>query len=426
MVHSAPATHAPSQPFAQTPTPPDRSIPTQPMPLLLVDHPWSAAILTLAAVAALWLVGARLGARRHRRGAPAARGHAGARAAETTAAPSGAVPALPLVAPARAPQAQPSPTMPAASHVTRPFDLHAQLNAVLKAMRPQAQQRGLQLTLATEGEQHQLLGDPDRIGQILQALVDNALRYTAQGRVQVLARAVPLGGSAQTCDLTITVSDSGSGIPAARLAKLMSGEAHPPSRGGLARCIRWCADLGGSISARSQPGQGSVFTVCLRCRLLPSTSAFADTAPMEAHELEPLRGKRVLVVDDNAVNRQMLQRQLSRLGMEIETANDGRAAVQAALARPFDLVLMDVSMPLMDGHAASRAIRAAGADVHGEDWLALTSLPIIGVTAQAMPGDREACEASGMTGYLTKPVQRQSLIAAIQSAIGDSRHSMTG
>ena len=147
---------------------------------------------------------------------------------------------------------------------------------------------------------------------------------------------------------------------------------------------------------------------------------------MDVHELDPLRGKRVLVVDDNAVNRHVLQRQLSRMGMEIETANDGQAAVQAALARPFDLVLMDVSMPVMDGHAASRAIRAAGADMHGDDCLALSSLPIIGVTAQAMPGDREACEASGMTGYLTKPVQRQALIMAIQAAIGDPRTGLPG
>jgi CheY-like chemotaxis protein len=396
------------------------------MPLLLVDHPWPTATLILAAVAALWLVGLRRLARTRRRGAPAAGGDAGGRPAQTTAAPLAAVPALPLVAPAKAPPAQPAPTKPVASPVAIPFDLHVQLNTVIKAMRPQAQQRGLQLTLATECEQPQLLGDPQRIGQILQALVDNALRYTAQGRVQVLARAVELGGSAQACDLTITVSDSGSGIPAARLAKLMAGEAHAPSRGGLARCSRWCAELGGSMSARSQPGQGSVFTVCLRCRLLPTTSAFADTAPMDVHELDPLRGKRVLVVDDNAVNRHVLQRQLSRMGMEIETANDGQAAVQAALARPFDLVLMDVSMPVMDGHAASRAIRAAGADMHGDDCLALSSLPIIGVTAQAMPGDREACEASGMTGYLTKPVQRQALIMAIQAAIGDPRTGLPG
>ena len=316
------------------------------------------------------------------------------------------------------------PVQPVASPTTVPFDLHAQLNAVLKPMRTEAQRRGLQLTLATDGEQPQLLGDPQRIGQILQALVDNALRHTAQGRVHVLARAIPLGNSGQACDLSITVSDSGSGIPAPRLAKLMSDPADAPASGGLARCRRWCAELGGSISARSQPGQGSVFTVCLRCRLLPTTSPFADTAPMDGQALDLLRGKRVLVVDDNAVNRHVLQRQLSRLGMEIETANDGRAGVQAALARPFDLVLMDVSMPVMDGHAATRAVRAAGASQHGDDPLALASLPIIGVTAQAMPGDREACEASGMTGYLTKPVQRQALIMAIQAAIGDARTSL--
>jgi len=391
------------------------------MPRLIFDHPTSAAALVLAVVGALWLVVARLLERTRQRGAAVAHGQAGARSAD---APAQAAPAV--LAPAKAPPASQLPVHPVASPTNIPFDLHAQLNAVLKAMRPEAQRRGLQLTLATDGDQPQLLGDPQRIGQILQALVDNALRHTAQGQVQVLARAIPLGGSAQACDLSITVSDSGSGIPAARLAKLMSGPADAPVGGGLARCRRWCADLGGSISARSQPGQGSVFTVCLRCRLLPTTSAFADTAPMDAHALELLHGKRVLVVDDNAVNRHVLQRQLGRLGMEIATANDGRAGVQAALARHFDLVLMDVSMPVMDGHAATRAIRAAGADLRGGDPLALASLPIIGVTAQAMPGDREACEASGMTGYLTKPVQRQALIMAIQAAIGDPRTGPPG
>jgi hypothetical protein len=396
------------------------------MPRQLFDPPTPTAALVLAAVAALWLVVARLVARTRRRGTTAAAGQAGARPAETPAQPAAEVTPSPRLAPATAAAPPPPPMQPLASPTGVPFDLHAQLAAVLKALRPEAQRRGLQLTLATDGEPHQLLGDPQRIGQIVQALVDNALRHTSQGRVQVMARAIPLGGSAQACDLTITVSDSGSGIPAARLARLVGGTADAPASGGLARCRRWCADLGGSISARSQPGQGSVFTVSLRCRLLPATSAFADTAPMDAGALALLRGKRVLVVDDNAVNRHVLQRQLGRLGMEITTANDGRAGVQAALASHFDLVLMDVSMPLMDGHAATRAIRAAATGMRGGDPLALASLPIIGVTAQAMPGDREACEASGMTGYLTKPVQRQALIMAIQAAIGDPRTGLPG
>ncbi|MDH4390718.1 MAG: response regulator [Aquabacterium sp.] len=399
------------------------------MPLLRIDHPLATALLILAVAAALWLGWVQLVARGRRRSTRAAPHDIGAKPHKPAAAQAAAVSGPPLAAAARAPRpvAPPAAAKPLASSSTaRLFELHAQLSAVIKAMQPEARRRGLQLTLATDGEQHQLLGDPQRIGHILQALVDNALRYTAHGRVQVLARAVALGGSAPACDLTISVSDSGSGIPAARLARLMSAPADASASGGLARCSRWCAELGGSLSARSQPGQGSVFTVQLRCKLLPATSLYADTAPMDADELEALRGKRVLVVDDNAINRQVLQRQLTRLGMDVETANDGRAAVQAALARPFDLVLMDVSMPLMDGHAATRAIRASGGGLGNSDPLALASLPIIGVTAQAMPGDREACEASGMTGYLTKPVQRQALITAIQAAIGDIPGSLTG
>lgn len=398
------------------------------MPLPFFEHPSSTVILILAAAVALRLVWVRLVARHRRRRGPAAQGGTGAGPHRPTVAPAAKLPSRPLAAAASAPDfaAPPPAVKPVTSSAATPFELHAQLTAVIKALQPEARRRGLRLTLATDGEQHQLLGDPQRIGQVVQALVDNALRYTAQGVVQVLARAVPLGGSAPACDLTISVSDSGTGIPAPRLAKLMSDPADAAAGGGLARCHRWCADLGGSISARSQPGHGSVFTVHLRCKLRPSVSAFADTAPMEAHTLDLLRGKRVLVVDDNAINRQVLHRQLSRLGMDVETANDGRAAVQAALGSPFDLVLMDVSMPLMDGHAATRAIRASGADTRGGDPLALASLPIIGVTAQAMPGDREACEASGMTGYLTKPVQRQALIMAIQAAIGDSGNSLPG
>ena len=150
-------------------------------------------------------------------------------------------------------------------------------------------------------------------------------------------------------------------------------------------------------------------------RACPSRTPAVDASAMPADDRRAaLRGRRVLVVDDNPINLRYLSHLLGQLGMVVQTAGDGAQALLQAAAQPFDLVLMDVSMPVMNGLDATRALRARA--VPGA-----RGLPIIGVSAHTMFGDREQCLAAGMSDYVGKPIQRELLIAAMIQQLAGAR-----
>ncbi len=308
---------------------------------------------------------------------------------------------------------------------------------VVALMRERAQAKSLQLVFdAPATPWPQLVGDEVRIRQILFNLVGNALKFTEQGQVQlsmqlVWAEQPALAGSAAppapVAWLKLRVQDSGIGMEPQVLDKLFerftqadnsTARQYGGSGLGLAITRELVHLMGGRITATSVQGQGSCFEVDLPCTLAapieaPMPDSDCDSGwptPLESHHRAT--GLRILVAEDNPVNQVLIQAVLDRLGHHCEIVNDGRQAVHAAQATAFDLILMDVQMPQMDGLAATAAIRK----LEGE----AARLPIIAMTANARREDRASCLAAGMDDYVSKPLDVAQLSAALQrAACGD-------
>ena len=243
-------------------------------------------------------------------------------------------------------------------------------------------------------------GDEGRLRQVLNNLINNAIKFTPAGEVVVV---VAPGGRAD--QVKFTVRDTGVGIAAEALPRLFQAfvqeDASTTRRFGgtglgLAICRRLVQLMGGDIGVRSEAGKGSEFS--FTCRLAPM-SEIQVQAPVEAAPgPEPVfAGKRVLIVDDHDANRLLMQRMLERLGCHAEMAVDGAQAVQRIAGEDFAVVLMDCSMPVMDGYEATRQVRLTAGQ--------RAKVPILALTANALPEDRQRCLDAGMDGYLSKPVR---------------------
>lgn len=248
------------------------------------------------------------------------------------------------------------------------------------------------------------LTDRARLLQVLLNLVGNAVKFTPGGRIELELET--LSRDADGAELEIRVIDTGQGIPEQDLARVFEDfETRDASFGrgaagaglGLGIARRIVQAMGGKLDAQSTPGEGSVFRVLLPLMpaAAPAAGAPAPTAP------EPSAPLDVLVVEDNAINRQVVREMLSAEGHAVQEAEDGRRGVAAAAARRFDLILMDISMPVMDGLQAARAIRA------GEG--ASRRAPIVALSATVMPEQTERFLAAGMNGFLGKPLTRDAL-----------------
>jgi CheY-like chemotaxis protein len=274
-------------------------------------------------------------------------------------------------------------------------ELAAQLVA---AFADQARIRGLALTIDLPAGR---LGvNLARLRQVLVNLIGNALTFTPAGRVQVR------GTLAEGPRLRIEVQDDGIGIPAEALPRLFRefsqvDGSHARSYGGtglgLAICRRIVEGLGGRIGVDSAPGRGSLFWFELP--VTRSEPAAKDRDPDPVVTLAGARAE-VLVAEDTEVNLEVIRGMLEHLGHSVRIARNGREAVEMVGARRPDLVLMDMQMPVMDGLEATRQIRRFD-----------PSLPIVGVTANALAADERACRAAGMTDFLPKPITMSALRA---------------
>lgn len=291
-----------------------------------------------------------------------------------------------------------------------PYALRDALAHTVALFRPQAENRGLDLVLSIDDRVPDLTrGDSHRLRQVVGNLLSNALKFTPAGAVTLRADRLTDGASPR---LRLTVTDTGTGMTAAVLERLFQPYAqadaavarrHGGSGLGLMICHRLCEAMGGSIAATSVEGAGSCFTVILP---LPGVTTIppspAATDPSGAASLPaPGRQARVLLVDDDPVNRRLGEAMLAKLGHLAETVGDGRAAVERVAAQPaVDLVLMDVQLPGLDGLEATRAIRALG----------LERQPVIvALTANAFDTDRARCLAAGMDDFMTKPMRLTGL-----------------
>ncbi len=297
-----------------------------------------------------------------------------------------------------------------------PFDLRTVLADCIKAHQPKARMNSVELLAeVSPNVPQEMTGDPLRIRQILGNLVSNAVKFTEHGTVAVRMDGQFSSGSEFT--LRITVEDSGTGIPADKLLYIFDqftqadGSVSRKYGGtglGLAITRRLVDMHRGKIDVKSELGRGTVFTVTLPCEAKTATSAnLANVAGPARAALRPVleHALRILVVEDNQVNQKVVTAVLRKRGFYIELANDGQEALtKLANSAAFDLVLMDVQMPVLDGLEATRIIRRE------PRW---KGLPIIAMTAHAMNGDKERCLEAGMSGYISKPVHPSLLLSTV-------------
>lgn len=272
---------------------------------------------------------------------------------------------------------------------------------IVESLRPGAEARGLRLIHHSHAGPR-LVGHADRLRRILRHLLGNAVAYTAQGRVAVECSRLAREGEAVW--LRFVVSDTGCGMSAATLAQLFRRPAAAPSRDSLALCKALAEGMDGRLGVTSVEGRGSTFWL-----ELPFQPAAApqqeDGAARQARRAapRPQRDYLLLLVEDNAVNRLLTRRLIEQLGHRVDSVADGAEAVAAAARTRYDLILMDLWMPVLDGPAACRAIRAE------EAAAARSATPIVALTASSHARDREHCLAAGMDDVLGKPLRRQEL-----------------
>ena len=269
---------------------------------------------------------------------------------------------------------------------------------------------------------HSLCTDPGRLRQILLNLIGNAVKFTPAGKISVKASRGGTDPEDGRFPLRIEITDSGIGIPPDKQARLFKPFSQADSSTtrrfggtglGLAICKRLANLLGGDVDLLKSSPAGSTFVLDLPLVVVPSGEAESTKAPAPpAPAVPPQRStRRVLVVEDNSVNRMLAQRMLLSLGIASDAAEDGLKGCEAHEENPYDIIFMDLQMPVMDGVEAVKRIRKAER---------LASPPqhvrIIALTADAMSGDRQRCLDAGMDDYLSKPIRRAGLALAMDRA----------
>ena len=283
---------------------------------------------------------------------------------------------------------------------SRDFDLRSEVDTTLALYRPVIEGKGLQLQVHFEEPlQRWVKADSTRLRQILSNLVSNATKFTEHGAIRVEIKTRPHGED--RLRLLCSVTDSGIGIPPDRVGRLFQAfsqvdvsttRRYGGTGLGLAICSRLCQAMNGEITVRSQPGLGSTFAFEIDMGLAQAPVSTGANPAVAPPQTLPLLS--VLVVEDNPVNQKIALSLLARLGIEADLAEDGRQAVDRVAAGRYDIVLMDMQMPVLDGIDATREIRS----------LSLARQPwIIALTANAFETDRDRCIQAGMDDFLSKP-----------------------
>ncbi len=302
-------------------------------------------------------------------------------------------------------------------------DLGHMLRRLQKLWGARADEKGIKLIVAADASlPPRLKLDPVRVRQCISNLISNAIKFTDRGLVTVIASIDETKDGAVTT--SVRVEDSGIGMNEETLAKLFQpftqADASTTRRfggTGLGLSItRKLANLmGGDVTVESVPHRGSVFTLKFKAEIAQTYTGALDPSTGRSGGAERMmnaQGVAVLIVDDHPLNRTVARLFLEPHGFKITEAENGRDALAALKSQAFDLVLLDVHMPVMDGPETIRHIRDAD-----EDW---ANVPVIALTADAMSGDREKLLGAGMTGYVSKPIDQRELIAEICRVRGET------
>jgi PAS domain S-box-containing protein len=304
---------------------------------------------------------------------------------------------------------------------------HLVIQQVIGALAGKAEEKDISLELEIDGGIPETIqSDPTRLRQIVTNLVSNAVKFTDKGGVRIVAR---LDDDGPAPVFRIDVVDTGIGLKAEALDSIFEPFVQADSSVtrqfggtglGLDISRRFARLLGGDIAVRSEPGRGSTFSVSIEpgpldgVRRLEPDEALAMTEAgaeeTQGHWVFP--PSRVLVVDDGEENCELVALVLGEVGIEVESAENGQVGVTKALATPFDAILMDMQMPVMDGYTATSRLREEGLET-----------PILALTANAMKGFERECMEIGCTGYLTKPVDIDVMLETLAGVLGGERRS---
>ncbi len=298
---------------------------------------------------------------------------------------------------------------------SRPFNLKACVEDSLNLVRPIASKKGLNLTYKIAKRTPQaIIGDPTRLQQVLTNLLSNAVKFTDKGEISVSVSSKKLDDTSH--EMCFSVKDTGIGIPEDKISRLFQSFTQIDSSTtrryggtglGLAITKKLVEMMGGTIRVESELGKGSTFsfTILADATIIKPVSIKAEAGQESNNGKEQAHVLRILLAEDNPVNQIVMLKMLNKLGYHADVAANGIEVLHSLELRPYDLILMDVQMPEMDGFEAARAIR--------KRWALEDQPKIIAITAYALKGDRERCLAAGMDDYISKPVKLEELKAIL-------------
>ncbi|MEP3481196.1 MAG: ATP-binding protein [Fuerstiella sp.] len=308
---------------------------------------------------------------------------------------------------------------------------HQEISQVVSVMRVKALEKNLAFDYRWGTDVPVVIdSDPGRLRQLVLNLVSNAIKFTANGGVFILVK-YETASPPKNARLTIDVVDTGVGIPEEKIESVFEPFVQADNTVtrqyggtglGLAISRKLARMLGGDLTLSSTVGRGSTFQLDIDAGFAANVqmvqAEVADAlikkdrsqtgSSASQQEIASVKSARVLIVEDGEVNRRFLTHVLSQAGATVETAENGKIGVDMALSGDFDVIYMDMQMPVMDGYTAATTLRSAG-----------YARPIIALTAHAMVGDRDKCEAAGCSGYLSKPIDSQDLLNSLAANVGD-------
>ena len=283
-----------------------------------------------------------------------------------------------------------------------PFSLKQIMDGVKCIFIPVADEKGLEFLAPEPSNIGNYKGDPGRIRQVIINLVNNALKFTKEGSVVVMTKITDEGDN--RAKITISVEDTGIGISKENQAKIFDSFSQEDSSTtrkfggtglGLSICKKLTKMMGGDLSVTSVLGEGATFTAEI---YLDKAEEDINLAAQTAGHISSFHGK-VLLVEDNAVNKKIATKILQKMHLEVETAENGQEALDMCHSQQYDLIFMDVMMPVMDGLEATEKLRTEG-----------NKTPIVAMTANAFEEDKRKCLDAGMDGFLTKPLKKNDII----------------